>query len=308
LGAEHHGRSGLRPHRGDALLPPSLASRHRHQLAEPPPCRVGVVHRGVARRQPFSATGAATGARGAGTRGRTARRGPRLIASPLVPGVWRAPVIVALLLLPAPVFTLAGPASAAHCTLPLRTRHAPWMIAADRLIGGLPISVSVADDPCLVYAHAGTVPRTPASNEKLLLSMALLDRFGPTYRIPTTVEGPRPTNGSAKGNLWLAGHGDPELNDAALERLARALHALGIRAVRGSVIGVTNTFTRERWAPGWEPIALQFIALPTALPFDANPGSGGFVFDPDPRAAAALTADPRPLGVRVSRAPSAGRA
>ena len=85
------------------------------------------------------------------------------------------------------------------------------MIAADRLIGGLPISVSVADDRCLVYAHAGTVPRTPASNEKLLLSMALLDRFGPTYRIPTTVEGPPPTNGSVKGNLWLAGHGDPEL-------------------------------------------------------------------------------------------------
>ena len=232
-----------------------------------------------------------------------------MIASPLVPGVGRAPVVVvALLLLPALVFTLARPAGAAHCTLPLRTRPAPWMIAADRLIGGLPISVSVADDRCLVYAHAGTVPRTPASNEKLLLSMALLDRFGPTYRIPTTVEGPRPTNGSVKGNLWLAGHGDPELNDAALERLARALHALGIRAVRGSVIGVTNTFTRERWAPGWEPIALQFIALPTALTFDANTGSGGFVFDPERRAAAALTADLRALGVRISHPPRAGRA
>ena len=49
----------------------------------------------------------------------------------------------------------------------------------------------------------------------------------------------------------------------------------------GSVIGVTNTFTRERWAPGWQPIALQFIALPTALVFDANTSRRGFVFDPE---------------------------
>src|SRR5439155_20056143 len=92
-----------------------------------------------------------------------------------------------------------------------------------------------AEDGRLVFAHAGNTLRPPASDEKLLLSMALLDRFGAHYRIPTRVEGPRPKHGLVRRNLWLVGHGDPELNDAALARLARKLRATGIRAVRGSV-------------------------------------------------------------------------
>ncbi|MFY9580963.1 MAG: D-alanyl-D-alanine carboxypeptidase [Gaiellaceae bacterium] len=189
--------------------------------------------------------------------------------------------------------------------MPHRPRVAPWIVRVQSLVGDLPISVSVAERRRLIYAHAGNVPRPPASDEKLLLSMALLDRFGARYRIPTTVDGPHPKNGLVSGNLWLVGHGDPELNDAAVARLARTLRATGIRTVRGSVIGVTNTFTRERWAPGWQPLALQFVALPTALVFDANSGPAGFVFDPERRAAATLTADLRTFGARVRGRPKA---
>jgi protein MpaA len=184
---------------------------------------------------------------------------------------------------------------------------ARWTTRMEQVIGRLPVSVSVAERGRLVFAHGGDMPRPPASNEKLLLSMALLDRFGARYRIPTTVEGPRPANGVVRGNLWLVGHGDPELDDAALVRLARRLRAAGIRTVRGAVIGVTNTFTRERWAPGWQAIALQFVALPTSLVFDDNTSRSGFVFDPERRAAAALTADLRALGVRVRGRARAGR-
>jgi protein MpaA len=186
-------------------------------------------------------------------------------------------------------------------------RAAGWGTRAEQLIGRRPVSVSVAERGRLVYAHGGDVPRTPASNEKLLLSMALLGRFGPRYRIPTTAEGSPPAGRVVRGNLWLVGHGDPELDDAALVRLAHRLRAAGIRSVRGSVIGATNTFTRERWAPGWQSIALQFVALPTALVFDANTSPGGFVFDPERRAAAALTADLRALGVQVHGRARAGR-
>ena len=214
--------------------------------------------------------------------------------------------LLAALLLASQLLALALPAGAERDTHPRRALAAPWTLEADRLIGRLPMSVSVRERGRLVYAHAGNLPRTPASNEKLLLSMALLAHFGPAYRIPTTIEGLRPTHGIIGGDLWLVGHGDPELNDAALQRLARTLRARGTRAVRGSVIGATNTFTRERWAPGWRPIALKFIAIPTALTFDANTGPGGFVFDPERHAAAALTADLRALGVRVGRPAEAG--
>jgi D-alanyl-D-alanine carboxypeptidase/D-alanyl-D-alanine-endopeptidase (penicillin-binding protein 4) len=206
----------------------------------------------------------------------------------------------AALLLAVSLSALVLPSSAAAHT-------ARWTTRVERLIGRLPESVSVAAGGRIVYAHAGNARRPPASVEKLLLSMALLDRFGPRYRIPTTVEGQPPATGVIRGNLWLVGHGDPELNDAALERIARRLRVLGVRAVRGAVIGVTNTFSRERWAPGWHPIALHFIALPTALTYDANTTVSGFVFDPERRAAAALTADLRNLGVRVRGYARAGR-
>jgi len=157
-----------------------------------------------------------------------------------------------------------------------------------------------------MFSHLGEVPRTPASNEKLLLSMALLARFGSPYRIATTVEGPRVRGGAVRGNLWLVGHGDPELGETDLARLARKLRATGERRVRGSVIGVTTTFTRERWAPGWQPIALHFIGLPTALAFEGNVDRSGFVFDPERRAAAELTTALRAQGIRVHGPPRVG--
>ena len=190
----------------------------------------------------------------------------------------------------------------------LEARHASWASHVDRLIGRLPVSVSVAERGRVVYAHGGEVRRPPASDQKLLLSMVLLDRFGPRYRIPTTLESAPPAGGVIRSDVWLVGHGDPELTDTALARLARRVRERGVRAVRGSVIGVTDTFTRERWAPGWRPIALQFIALPTALTYDANSTPSGFIFDPERRAAAVLTADLRAVGIRVVGRARPGRA
>ena len=169
-----------------------------------------------------------------------------------------------------------------------------WRAEAGRIVDGLPVSASLVVGGRLAYAHEGAVPRAPASNEKLLLSMALLDRFGPGYRIPTRVRGSPPRQGVVGGNLWLVGHGDPELDDVTLARLAKTLRRAGIRSVRGSVLGVTGTFSRERWAPGWSPIARRFVTVPTALTYDANAAA-----DPELHAAAVLTADLRALGVRV---------
>lgn len=175
---------------------------------------------------------------------------------------------------------------------------ASWRSAADADLAGLPVSFSVAVGGRLVYAHAGAVPRAPASNEKLLLSLALLDRFGPRYRIATTVRGERPERGVVHGNLWLVGDGDPELDDAGLARLARGVKASGVRRVRGSVVGVTGTFSRERWAPGWSSIAVDYVTRPTALVYDGNLRG-----DPELDAAGVLAADLRVLGVRVDGPP-----
>ena len=143
------------------------------------------------------------------------------------------------------------------------------MLRLDRLVGQRPMSVSVAGGTTPLYSLRGAVPRTPASNEKLVLSMTLLSRFGPRYRIPTTLEGRSIDHGTVPGPLWLVGHGDPEVGPRTLRTLARAARMRGVRRVQGPVVGVTSTFTRERWAPGWTRIALLFIGLPTALTFDS---------------------------------------
>ncbi len=200
-----------------------------------------------------------------------------------------------------------APGAAPSKVVSLDVAPAPWMRRVERLLQTLPVSVSVGESGRPLYGHLADVPRAPASNEKLLLSMALLDRFGPRHAIPTTAESPAFRRGLVRGNLWLVGHGNPEVGPATLERLARRIRAAGVRAIRGSVVGDTSTFTRERWAPGWHKIALHFISIPTALTFEANQGPSGFVFDPERRAADALTGDLRALGVRVDGAPAAGR-
>jgi D-alanyl-D-alanine carboxypeptidase/D-alanyl-D-alanine-endopeptidase (penicillin-binding protein 4) len=150
------------------------------------------------------------------------------------------------------------------------------------------------------------MPRIPASNEKLLLSMVLLDRFGARARIPTTIEARRGRHGVVRGNAWLVGHGDPEVDDARLERLAGRLRRDGVRRIAGSVVGDTSTFRRERWARGWHRIALEYISIPTALTFDANADANGFVLDPERQAATALEDDLRADGIRVAGRPRTG--
>jgi D-alanyl-D-alanine carboxypeptidase/D-alanyl-D-alanine-endopeptidase (penicillin-binding protein 4) len=190
----------------------------------------------------------------------------------------------------------------------LRVRPAPWGDALDAAIGDAPMSVSIAIGGRLRFSHLGDARRPPASNEKLLLSMALLDRFGPRARISTTaeIEG-RIRNGTVRGDVWIVGHGDPEVDDDAIDRLASALADADVDRITGSVVGDTSAFDRGRWAPGWHRIALSYVSIPTALTFDANADANGFVFDPERRAAAAMTDDLEADGVDVGGAPGAGR-
>jgi hypothetical protein len=86
VGTEQQGRSYLCPRSRDALLPPPLAPRNRHQLAEPPPVAVIIVHGRVAGRQPLSPTGASAGARCAEARSGSRPRGTQDDSIPRPPG------------------------------------------------------------------------------------------------------------------------------------------------------------------------------------------------------------------------------
>jgi D-alanyl-D-alanine carboxypeptidase/D-alanyl-D-alanine-endopeptidase (penicillin-binding protein 4) len=192
-------------------------------------------------------------------------------------------------------------------TLAFAIGKSPWMRAIDDAIGRRGFSVAVADGADTLYARAAGAARTPASNEKLLLSMALLERFGPDHRIATSAAASKVRGGVVRGDLWILGRGDPETGPARLRALAARLRDAGVTRIRGRVMGATTYFRRDWWAPGWKPrITRRYVAIPTALTFEHNVVRGREIRDPERRAAASLTTQLERLGIRVRGRPGDG--
>jgi D-alanyl-D-alanine carboxypeptidase/D-alanyl-D-alanine-endopeptidase (penicillin-binding protein 4) len=180
------------------------------------------------------------------------------------------------------------------------------MNRVDRLAEGKSIGVAVKEEGSFLYQRSGSVSRIPASNQKLLLSMALLDRFGPDFRLPTVAAASLVEGGVVRGDLWLLGSGDPTINRRALSVLAKRVASAGIVRIEGRVLGSTSYFSRDWFAPGWKTdFPEEEVALPSALTFRGNELAGRHVADPERRAAAWITRRLRALGVSVARSPGA---
>jgi D-alanyl-D-alanine carboxypeptidase/D-alanyl-D-alanine-endopeptidase (penicillin-binding protein 4) len=185
----------------------------------------------------------------------------------------------------------------------------PWIHDLDDVVAGHNVSVAIGVDGGWLYRHGARTPRTPASNQKLLLSMALLQRASLTTRIRTEVLATgQPSGGTLRGDIWIVGHGDPAVDAATMRSVARAIKDAGIARIRGHVMGATTGFLRDWWAPGWQDYFPRvYIPLPTALTFEGNrDGNGVHITDPERRAARSLTKRLRSAGVPVSRDAGAG--
>jgi D-alanyl-D-alanine carboxypeptidase/D-alanyl-D-alanine-endopeptidase (penicillin-binding protein 4) len=184
-----------------------------------------------------------------------------------------------------------------------------WVKHLDRIVAGHPMSVMVGDAGHAWYRHRATVARPPASNEKLLLSMALFEHIGVshTFSVSALADGVD-TDGAIAGNLYLRGDGDPEVADARLRTLAKRVWQAGVRSIGGHVVGVTGPFHRDWWAPGWKSyFPREYIALPTALTYRGNTDAKGkHIADPERRAAVFLTHALRDRGVAVASQATAG--
>lgn len=202
--------------------------------------------------------------------------------------------------LAAPPQALAAPQPAAS---------AKWIQRIDSVVEGEPVSVVIAYGGQVLYRHKDWVDRPPASNEKLLLSLALLDRLPSSSTLPLRALSTRaPVDGVIEGDVWIVGHGDPETGPDDMRALAQEIAAKGVRRIRGHVFGATGPFGRDWFAPGWKDyFPRYYIALPTALTFDGNVSpTGRHISDPERRAAASLTAQLEHIGIRVTRAPGLG--
>jgi D-alanyl-D-alanine carboxypeptidase len=219
-------------------------------------------------------------------------------------------VLISLVLV---LLTAAAPAAHAR---------AAWKVRIDRLVGHKRMGVSLVDDGRTLYRHRQHHMRIPASNQKALMSMALLDRLGLDHTITTTASiraDASPTE-TYEGNLWLIGRGDPTLagnrtygttmpfDPTHLRDLAGAIRRAGIRKIQGRVMGSIDHFDHDWWAYGWKAnFPGDEVAMPTALSVNGNlKPNGDPVYSPERRAAEWLTKRLKYKGVQVTGKPGAG--
>jgi serine-type D-Ala-D-Ala carboxypeptidase/endopeptidase (penicillin-binding protein 4) len=152
----------------------------------------------------------------------------------------------------AAVLVLAGPAHARAGTPTLHARLAQALAVPGvdpTRTAALAVDLRTG---AVVFSRNAQLSLVPASNQKLPVAYAALDRLGPGYRFRTEVVGTGALVGDVwNGDLWLRGHGDPTLRTSDLEALAAEVEAWGIRRVTGAVVADESWFDAVRTAPGW---------------------------------------------------------
>ncbi len=100
------------------------------------------------------------------------------------------------------------------------------------------------------------VPLAPASNQKILVGMGVLELLDHDQRLVTELRatGPVSSEGVLEGDLVIVGGGDPlikKVGPHSVEDIARRLAERGITRITGGIIGDESRYDQVRKAPGW---------------------------------------------------------
>lgn len=145
-------------------------------------------------------------------------------------------------------------------------------IAASPALEGAQASIMVRDaiSGRILWQHAGYDRRQPASNEKLLTSMAALAVLGPGYQFETRVWATGSVrDGVLAGDIYLQGTGDPTLKAEDIANLAQSLVDQGVHRVRGG-LKIDDTWFDTKllganWS--WDDEAAAYSAPVSAMNF-----------------------------------------
>ncbi|WP_137701371.1 D-alanyl-D-alanine carboxypeptidase/D-alanyl-D-alanine endopeptidase [Marimonas lutisalis] len=115
-----------------------------------------------------------------------------------------------------------------------RVPGAGALIDEARLGGRVAFTVADARTGLILEKHDSGLAQPPASVTKAVTALYALDALGPSHRFVTQLFATGPVQGGVlKGDLVLAGGGDPTLDTNALAEMARQLKAAGVREVKG---------------------------------------------------------------------------
>ena len=105
----------------------------------------------------------------------------------------------------------------------------------------------------LVFAHNARQCMRPASNEKLVTSIAALSSLGTDYRFRTRLyaEGCLGEDSVWNGRIFVRGGYDPLLDASDLRAMAADLRALGVKGIAGSIVLDRSIKDKKQWGWGW---------------------------------------------------------
>lgn len=148
-------------------------------------------------------------------------------------------------------------------------------LADPALVHGLQgVVVKSLKDGRTIYKKNDDLVFVPASNFKLLVSAASLDRLGPDYRFRTELctSGERTPEGVLKGDVILVGRGNPIFKPDELQLMASKLKDAGIRTIEGNIVGDDTWFDAVRlgWGWNWDDEPYYYSAQLSALCLNKN--------------------------------------
>ncbi len=137
------------------------------------------------------------------------------------------------------------------------------------------VVVQRASDGATVLSHGGDRAMQPASTLKPLTALVALETLGPDFRARSEVlsEGAI-AGGVLRGNLFLRGSGDVDLDWRAFERMLALVRLKGVREIRGDLVLDRTFFDPPRTdvglAPFDETAEFRYNFVPDALSLNTN--------------------------------------
>lgn len=133
-----------------------------------------------------------------------------------------------------PVLRPGGIAATAKVASKSSVPPAAALIEAAQLGGRVSFAVVDTRTGQMLEGHDAGLSHPPASVSKAVTALYALDVLGPKHRFLTRLVATGPIhNGVLKGDLVLAGGGDPTLDTNALADMATQLKAAGVREITG---------------------------------------------------------------------------
>lgn len=123
----------------------------------------------------------------------------------------------------------------------------------------------------------------PASNFKLLVGSAALQRLGTNFDFVTNVAADAPAqDGTIHGNMYLHGGGDAHLTAQDLNDAAAALAAQGVKRVEGDLVTDASRYDNQRYGYGWSWDDLPYYYAPVVTALELEEGLVHMTFTPGP--------------------------